>query len=95
LIVFYLLSLGLLFGLHLIFRLVLFPRLPLAFWPLVLVLQQSFIILRLWAHAARLAGDVEFAIEQGTPSTDVPGSKETGLQGVNEDKFLEGLQPLD
>ena len=57
---YYSVSLVLLVVLHLVFRIGLFPRLPLAFWPLVLVVQQAFVFLRMWAHASRLAGDMEF-----------------------------------
>jgi hypothetical protein len=57
---YYSISLVLLVVLHLVFRIGLFPRLPLAFWPLVLIVQQAFVFLRLWAHASRMAGDVEF-----------------------------------
>ncbi len=58
--VYYLVSLLLLLVVHLVFRIGIFPRLPLAFWPLVLLLQQAFIFLRLWLHAGRMAGNVEF-----------------------------------
>jgi hypothetical protein len=68
--VYYLLSLGLLLAIHLVFRAGLFPHLPLAFWPLVLIFQQAFVFLRLWARASRLAGDVEFVkATGGLPST--------------------------
>jgi hypothetical protein len=60
---YYVLSLVVLLALHLVFRVGLLPRLPLAFWPLVLIVQQAFICLRLWSHASRLAGDMEFARE--------------------------------
>jgi hypothetical protein len=63
--VYYLLSLALLLVIHLVFRIVIFPRMPLAFWPLVLVLQQAFIFLRLWARASRLAGDMQFVRDRG------------------------------
>ncbi len=52
----YFLSLLLLLALHLVFRSLLLPRLPLAFWPLTLVVQQAFIVLRLGVKAARLGG---------------------------------------
>ena len=42
--------------LHAVFRLGLFPRLPLDGWGLVLVVQQAFILLRLGTRLARLAG---------------------------------------
>jgi hypothetical protein len=100
---YYILSLGLLLGLHLIFQFGLFPRLPLAFWPLVFVLQQSFIFLRLLTHAARLAGDFEFLGEQAVKEIGVSGplkaltqaDKEKEILATKEDVFEEGLQPLD
>jgi hypothetical protein len=57
---YYLLSLLGLLVIQILFRLGLFPRMPLAFWPLVLLLQQAFVILRLWSRAARYAGNVNF-----------------------------------
>jgi hypothetical protein len=50
-----LLLLGLL---HVLYRWGLMPHLPLDWWPLVLVLQQTFILGRLGARLARLAGGV-------------------------------------
>ncbi len=44
--------------LHVLFRAGLFPRLPLTWWPLVLVVQQAFVLARLWARLARMAGAV-------------------------------------
>jgi hypothetical protein len=48
-----LLLLGLLYA---IYRWGLMPHLPLDWWPLVLVVQQAFILARLWARLVRLAG---------------------------------------
>ncbi len=45
-------------SLHVFFRWGLMPRLPLDWWPLVLVAQQTFILARLWARLARWAGGV-------------------------------------
>ncbi|MBL7065983.1 MAG: hypothetical protein ISS49_17540, partial [Anaerolineae bacterium] len=50
-----LLLLGLL---HALYRWVLMPLLPLDWWPLVLLVQQVFILARLWARLVRLAGGV-------------------------------------
>jgi len=52
------LALLLLALLHALYRLGLMPHLPLDWWPLVLVVQQAFILARLWARLARLAGGV-------------------------------------
>lgn len=41
---------------HALFRVGLFPRLPLRWWLLVLVVQQAFVLVRLWARLVRLAG---------------------------------------
>ena len=60
---YYILSLAGLLVLHLVFQVELLPRLPLVYWPLVLAVQQAFIFLRLWSHASRLAGDMEFVKE--------------------------------
>lgn len=63
----YSLALLLLLLLHLVFRLGLLPRLPLAWWPLVLLVQQTFIFLRLWARCIRLAGCVALTSTETTP----------------------------
>jgi hypothetical protein len=52
----YLLSLALVALLHAVYRLGLMPLLPLRWWLLVLVVQQSFILLRLGTRLVRLAG---------------------------------------
>ena len=52
------LALLLLGVLHALYRWGLTPHLPLDWWPLVLVVQQAFILARLWARLARLAGGV-------------------------------------
>lgn len=54
--VLYLVSLLLVALLHTLYRLGLMPLLPLEWWLLVLVVQQSFILLRLGSRLARLAG---------------------------------------
>ncbi|HET89507.1 MAG TPA: hypothetical protein ENN99_02020 [Chloroflexi bacterium] len=54
--VLYGLALALLGLLHILFRGLLLPRLPLDGWLLVLVVQQIFILARLWARLVRLAG---------------------------------------
>lgn len=45
-------------GLHALYRWGLMPHLPLDWWPLVLVVQQAFILARLWARLVRMAGGV-------------------------------------
>ena len=50
------LALLLLGTLHAVYRWGLMPYLPLNWWPLVLVVQQGFILARLWARLVRLAG---------------------------------------
>jgi len=57
-----LLLLGLL---HALYRWVLMPLLPLDWWPLVLLVQQVFILARLWARLVRLAGGVALYQEMG------------------------------
>jgi hypothetical protein len=54
----YVLALLLLGLLHALYRLGLMPHLPLDWWPLVFIVQQAFILARLWARLARLAGGV-------------------------------------
>lgn len=55
---FYVLALLLLGLLHALYRWGLMARLPLEMWPLVLVVQQTFILARLWARLVRMAGGV-------------------------------------
>jgi len=43
---------------HALYRWGLMPYLPLDWWPLVLVVQQAFVLARLWARLVRLAGGV-------------------------------------
>jgi len=57
-----LLLLGLL---HALYRWVLMPLLPLDWWPLVLLVQQVFILARLWARLVRLAGEVALYQKMG------------------------------
>ena len=52
------LALLLLALLHVLYRWGLMPRLPLDWWPLALVIQQAFILARLWVRLVRLAGGV-------------------------------------
>jgi len=54
----YILALALLIVLHALYRWGLMPRLPLDWWPVVLVVQQAFILARLWARMVRMAGGV-------------------------------------
>ncbi len=61
---FYVLALLLLGLLHALYRWGLMPRLPLDWWPLVLVVQQTFILARLWARLVRMAGGVALYREQ-------------------------------
>jgi hypothetical protein len=75
---FYGLALLLTLLLHGIFRLGLLPLLPLSWWPLVLVTQQLYIIGRLWARLARLAGGV--ALYQGKEAAiDPPTAPQSDL----------------
>ena len=57
------LALALLGSLHALYRWGLMAHLPLNWWPLVLIVQQTFILIRLGARLARLAGGV--ALYQG------------------------------
>lgn len=57
-----LLLLGLL---HALYRWGLMPHLPLDWWLLVLVVQQAFILARLWARLVRMAGGVALYLEFG------------------------------
>jgi hypothetical protein len=59
--------------LHALYRWGLAPRLPLAWWPLVLIVQQAFILARLWARLARIAGGVAlYQAKAGTQATEAP-----------------------
>jgi len=49
-------ALALLLLVHALFRLLLLPLLPLDLWPLAMVVQQFFILARLWARLVRLGG---------------------------------------
>ncbi|MCP4536420.1 MAG: hypothetical protein GY832_04670 [Chloroflexi bacterium] len=44
--------------LHVLYRWGLMPHLPLNWWPLVLIVQQTFIVARLWVRLVRMAGGV-------------------------------------
>lgn len=63
------LALLLLILLHALYRWGLRPHLPLAWWPLVLLVQQAFVLARLWARLARLAGGVALYQETGRPGS--------------------------
>lgn len=54
----YVLALLLLGLFHALYRRGLRPILPLDWWPLVLVVQQAFVLVRLWARLVRMAGGV-------------------------------------
>ncbi|MDY6876050.1 MAG: hypothetical protein SWK90_07625 [Chloroflexota bacterium] len=60
---FYGLAFLLLGALHVLYRWGLMPHLPLGWWSLVLIVQQAFVLARLWAWLVRLAGGV--ALYQG------------------------------
>ncbi len=62
---FYALALFGLLGLHLLYRLVLIPLAPLDMVVPAVLVQQSFILLRLFARAARLAGLVKMTAQPG------------------------------
>jgi hypothetical protein len=53
---FYFMAILLLLVVHIIFRLSLFPRIPLHLWPMVFVVQQGFVLGRLFLRGQRLAG---------------------------------------
>ena len=61
---FYVFAIAVLGLIHLGFRFGLMPRLRLEQWPLVLLVGQAFILLRLWARLARWAGLMEMAGDQ-------------------------------
>jgi hypothetical protein len=64
--------------LHALYRWGLAPHLPLAWWPLVLVVQQVFILARLWARLARMAGGVAlYQAQAGTQATKAPTAQLT------------------
>jgi hypothetical protein len=58
--------------LHALYRWGLMPHLPLDWWPLVLVVQQAFILARLWARLVRIAGGV--ALYRARKNTDFQDS---------------------
>jgi hypothetical protein len=60
-------------SLHLVFRWGLMRRLPLDWWPLVLLVQQSFVLARLGTRLLRLAGGAALARESA-------GTKGAGLE---------------
>jgi hypothetical protein len=72
----YLLSLLGVAVLHALFRLGLLPLLPLDWWPLVLLVQQTFVLLRLGTRLARLAGVVALI---GVPVSPAEGQPVAGI----------------
>jgi hypothetical protein len=60
-----LLSVG---ALHAVYRLGLLPVLPLDWWPLVLIVQQSFVLARLGTRLARLAGGASLLVRSPLPT---------------------------
>lgn len=70
--VLYALSLLLVALLHAIYRLGLMPYLPLDWWPLVLVVQQTFVAARLASRLVRLAGGVALASPPALRASDLP-----------------------
>jgi hypothetical protein len=69
---FYLLAAVFLVFIHMIFRLGLFPHLPLYFWPVMLLSQQVFVLVRLFVRSQRLAGlaalvDAQLVRQLGSP----------------------------
>jgi hypothetical protein len=78
----YALSLGMVALLHAVYRLGLMPLLPLNLWLLVLVVQQSFILLRLGTRLVRLAGAAALLRQaQGEPAGPVPLAQSGFLLG--------------
>jgi hypothetical protein len=70
---FYLLAAIFIVFVHLTFRLGLFPHLPLYFWPVVLLAQQVFVLVRLFVRSQRLAGitalvDAQLVRQSGSPN---------------------------
>jgi hypothetical protein len=70
---FYLLAAIFIVFVHIIFRLGLFPHLPLYFWPAVLLAQQVFVLVRLFVRSQRLAGivalvDAQLVRQSGSPN---------------------------
>jgi hypothetical protein len=70
---FYLLAAIFIAFVHIIFRLGLFPHLPLYFWPAVLLAQQVFVLVRLFVRSQRLAGitalvDAQLVRQSGSPN---------------------------
>jgi hypothetical protein len=64
-VVFYLFWLCLLAGVHAIFRLGIFPMLSLEIWLVAMIVQQVFILLRLWARVARMGTGIALKQEIG------------------------------
>lgn len=69
---------------HLLYRLGLMPYLPLDWWPLVLLVQQTFILARLGARLVRLAGGVAL-ISWSVPAAQVQrGTGQANLDTAGE-----------
>ena len=68
----YALALILLGLLHVLYRWGLLPNLPLNWWPVVLVVQQAFILARLWARLVRLAGGVALVSQFAIRNSPIP-----------------------
>jgi hypothetical protein len=77
LISFYLLAAVFILFVHIIFRLGLFPYLPLYFWPVVLLAQQVFVLVRLFVRSQRLAGIAALVDAQLVRKTGSPGMAST------------------
>jgi hypothetical protein len=77
LISFYLLAAVFILFVHIIFRLGLFPHLPLYFWPVVLLAQQVFVLVRLFVRSQRLAGIAALVDAQLVRKTGSPGMAST------------------
>jgi hypothetical protein len=83
---FYLLAAVFILFVHMIFRVGLFPHLPLYFWPVVLLAQQVFVLLRLFVRSQRLAGmaalvDAQLVRQSGPPGVASIISQQPGLSG--------------
>jgi hypothetical protein len=70
---FYLLAAVVILFVHMIFRLGLFPHLPLYFWPVMLMSQQVFVLVRLFVRSQRLAGLTALVDAQRIRQSDSPG----------------------
>jgi hypothetical protein len=62
---------GLLAAVNILYRGIILPALPLSAWPLVFIVQQSFIFLRLWSRSVRLAGGAALIQSQWSREADL------------------------